>query len=851
MSEPLPTRPWPTLSAIDRDHESGILYEEERQQWLRQHPHVVPQTAKRSRNKNQRAFPDRGPSMTKGLRDIAERGAARRNGTAVNKNDVFTKPLPPIPPQEAPQPATTVGQDDVSQGLGRDINKMSVYYVLNRTDMQDHHGNASFAQKEAFEPAIEVGQKAVGYGTVHSSEKMKPNLLLEECKPQGYDDETPSIQPSGSEPLLPPFSYHDFNAQASYDNGSSAFHRLDHATPSAGPTFEAPDAQASTSPPRYGYSSTSWYEASPTGQKSSPDAQGAVARSATPVPEIKQEDQPNAVEAAMDELIAILDQEQEKSRLAREKRNAGNSSSAYRFAPPNSASTDIYHADQHPGYQTPDFVIRKAESPLFVSPGPAYEVTTTRRVEPRSPVYSPTDIPSPCLMWSPSPVSSPYPLEYWSSDESEPGTAASPEFEFDRGCSVSDAALQESPTSPAPAPPSPERRPSVIREYPYAGAPRVGIDPSDVLQDPRLTDVNFRPDYVSSPTSDAWLREYRAAMAYVEVPPLSLEPRQSNVTENKTTFTMNVPIRDVSQHQTTVHGSESTNGQHSCAASIVCRESSASNTLSNATMGRVTQSPDAYSSEGSEDSEDSENSRGTKRKRYTKNLFGKKGYLEDNEEPRERKFRRLKEAIGKGHSTIGSIKGMIWDDTRALIGSSKPSIVTENTAPITLNTDMQSILYAEIENMITHAANEFLMKEYYDGRLTPSSLNKVKKRWERKHMPGVPEFRFDQTTQYKLIKANRKRLQFGEPSSNTLGVDTILADWRRICKNMSIRTFVAPDSVIKKQIHDILNLLEILKADECHIELIMALNAHVRGELKKHEIMKQYRDAQNSGISPS
>jgi hypothetical protein len=184
-----------------------------------------------------------------------------------------------------------------------------------------------------------------------------------------------------------------------------------------------------------------------------------------------------------------------------------------------------------------------------------------------------------------------------------------------------------------------------------------------------------------------------------------------------------------------------------------------------------------------------------------------------------------------------------------LIGSSKPSIVTENTAPITLNTDMQSILYAEIENMITHAANEFLMKEYYDGRLTPRSLNKMKKRWEKKHMPGVPEFRFDQTTQYKLIKANRKHLQFGQLSSSTLDVDTVLEDWRKNCKNMSIRTFVAPDSVIKKQIHDILNLLELLKADECHIELMMALNAHVRGELKKHEIMKRYRDAQNSGIS--
>ncbi|CAG7948123.1 unnamed protein product [Penicillium nalgiovense] len=843
MSEPLPTRPWPTLSAIDGDYESGILYEEERQQWLRQHPHVVPQTAKRSRNKNQRAFPDRGPSMAKGLRGIAERGAARRNETAMNKNDVFTKPLPPIPPQEAPQPATTVGQDDVSQGLGRDINKMSVYYVLNRTDMQGHHDNASFAQKEASEPAIEVGQKAVGYGSVHSSEKMKPNLLLKECKLQGYDDETPSIQPSGSEPLLPPFSYHDFNAQASYDNDSSDFHRLAHATPSAGPTFEAPDAQASTRPPRYGYSSTSWYEASPTGQKSSPDSQGAVARSATPVPEIKQEDQPNDVEAAMDKLIAYLDQQQEKCRLAIEKRNAENSSSAYRFAPPNSASTDIYHADQHSGYQTPDFVIRKAEGPLFVSPDPAYEVTTTRRAEPRSPVYSPTAIPSPCLMWSPSPVSSHYPLGYWSSNESE--TTASPEFETDRGCSASDAPLQESPTSPAPAPPSPERRPSDIREYSYAGAPRVGIDPSDVPQDPRLTDVTFRPDYVSSSTSGAWFREYRAAMGYVEVPPLSLETPQSNLTENKTTFDMNVPIHNISQHQTTVHGSESTNGEHSCTASIVCEESNASKAPSNATMGRVTQSPDAYNSE------DSEGSRGTKRRRFTKNLFGKKGYLDDNEEPRDRKFRRLKEAIGKGHSTIGSIKGMIWDDNRALIGSSKPGIVTENTAPITLNTDMQSILYAEMENMITHAANEFLMKEYYDGRLTDRSLEKVKKRWGKKHMPGVPEFRFDQTTQHKIIKANRKHLQFGQISSSTLDVDTILADWRRNCKNMSIRTFVSPDSVIKKQIHDILNLLELLKGDECHIELIMALNAHVRGELKKHEIMKKYRDAQNSRISHS
>lgn len=68
---------------------------------------------------------------------------------------------------------------------------------------------------------------------------------------------------------------------------------------------------------------------------------------------------------------------------------------------------------------------------------------------------------------------------------------------------------------------------------------------------------------------------------------------------------------------------------------------------------------------------------------------------------------------------------------------------------------------------------------------------------------------------------------------------------------MSIRTFVTPDSVVKKDIHDILDLLQLLNADKCHIELIMALNAHVRGELEKHEVMQHYRDTQNSGNSRS
>lgn len=645
-----------------------------------------------------------------------------------------TKPLPPIPQQEEPQPTTTVGQDGVLQCSGPDINKMSIYYVLDRSNMQGHH-EPSFAQQKYSQLATEVGQKAVVDGPVHSSEKMKLNLLLEECKLQGYDDEAPSIQPKASEPALPLFPHHYYNAQASYANHSSDFHRLDHAAPCAALAFEAPNAQADSRPHHDGYSPTSWYEASPTGHESSPDAQIAMVPSNTPVPEIKQENQFTEVGATFEELIALINQAKENYRLASENYNPGSSDSAYRFAPPNSASVNVYHADQRSGsgFQTCDSFIRNAESPLFAGPGTIREVTST------TPVWSPTPdpCPNPGISYSayrlahpnssplfvspgttneatpttPSPSPAPYPCFkgccYWTDDESEsesesepePETTASAEPQFHQEFSASNVPLQESPvlhssdpqaashqadftwrwdtfdgidtgivvpleqmyardyttpdsplfdspTSPAPAPPSPERCPNGLPRLAYTGVPRVGIYPSDIPHDPRLTQVNFRPDYVSSPAS--YPRRLSEEGTSMDNDEHSLVPQQLNVTK-KTTFTMDVPIHNVSQHQTAIHVSESTNGEHSRAASFVNNESNVNNTFSNATPSRITESPDAYSSSGSE------SSRG-KRKRFTKNLFGKNGYLEDNEGPRNKRFRFLKGAVKKGHSTI---RGMV------------------------------------------------------------------------------------------------------------------------------------------------------------------------------------------------
>ncbi|KAJ5356629.1 hypothetical protein N7517_011238 [Penicillium concentricum] len=861
MSQYPPVRPWATLSAIDREDDPGILYEDEHQQWLRQHPRVAPHTAKRIGNKSLRPFADRGPSMAKNLRGIAERGAARRNGSAVNKNDVSTKPLPPIP-QEAPQLASAVGQEGVFQASGSAINKMSIHYMLNGSEMQGNQAETPFSQRETSQPAIEAGQKAGVEGPVYSSKKMKPNSLLKEYTQKGYDDETPSIPPL---PPIVPFSDDHYNAQASYTNQSSVDRRLALAALCCAPVPEAPYAQPHSSPHRHGHSPTSWYEASPTGNGFTPDAQVAVAASATPVPEIKQENQFTKVQRpTIEELIALINQDTENCRLANENHIPGN----------------IFHAGQKSASdpQMPDFVIRNAESPPFASPGTIRKLTPTTPMGSPSPSHAQSPCPKGCCYWSEDefdreslassglefeqersasdihpqeslPLNSPLspPLEECyvrvseMPGEMDSGVTVAHGHQFDWENTTPDSPLLDSPPSPVQAPSSSEHHPSDLRAYSYADLPRIGTSPSDnIPHDPRLTTVTFRSDYISSPTSyPNWLRP--TDMNNVDQ---SLVPQQLNVTNKNPAFTMTLPIRNVAQHQTAVHVSDSTNSGHSRAVSFVSNESNVNNSSSNSTLSRASQSPGVSSSEGSE------GSRGTKRKRFTKNLFGKKGYLEDNEVQRDKRFKFFKGAIEKGHSTIGSIKGMIWDENRALINSSKPSIVTESTAPITLNTEVQSILYAEIENMITHVANEFLMKEYYDGHLSVYSLNKVKRRWERKNMPGVPEFHFDQTTQYKLISANREHLKFGN-ASNGLRPYTVLRNWKKICKNMTIRTFVAPDSVIKKHIHDILDLLEILNADECHIELIMVLGAHVRGELKKHEVMQHHRDTQNSGSSRS
>jgi hypothetical protein len=143
----------------------------------------------------------------------------------------------------------------------------------------------------------------------------------------------------------------------------------------------------------------------------------------------------------------------------------------------------------------------------------------------------------------------------------------------------------------------------------------------------------------------------------------------------------------------------------------------------------------------------------------------------------------------------------------------QPRVLDRSTVAISLDPTTQAKLYSEMEVMICISANKFLLEEYNGGRISKESIKKINNYWGSKNRPDVVEFQFDQATQRQLILFNIRTLQFnGESSTNPVLLNSNLQNWKAVVKEMSVRTFCAPDSVIRKHMHDIQKLLDMLGA---------------------------------------
>lgn len=134
-------------------------------------------------------------------------------------------------------------------------------------------------------------------------------------------------------------------------------------------------------------------------------------------------------------------------------------------------------------------------------------------------------------------------------------------------------------------------------------------------------------------------------------------------------------------------------------------------------------------------------------------------------------------------------------------------------ARVSLDPATQSKLYSDLEVMICLSANDFLVQQHGEDRLSAESIKKINSFWGSKNRPQVVEFHFDQATQRRLINDNLRTLQFnGECSTNPIRLVTNMNNWKAFAKDMSVRTFCVPDSAIRKHLHDIHEILDMLDA---------------------------------------
>ncbi|KAF3384566.1 hypothetical protein F1880_002795 [Penicillium rolfsii] len=159
-------------------------------------------------------------------------------------------------------------------------------------------------------------------------------------------------------------------------------------------------------------------------------------------------------------------------------------------------------------------------------------------------------------------------------------------------------------------------------------------------------------------------------------------------------------------------------------------------------------------------------------------------------------------------------------------GSSAASLITSLTSIV------QARLYSELEVMICDTANNFILQQYYDGRVSQHSINKINAAWNAKNNHHVVEFRFDQATQRELILANRRSMEFtGDSSRFPIRLQTNLMNWKKIAHEMSIRTFCLPDSAIRKHLYDLRQIIDMMNPSLETLRAFQDLCTRAQGQM--------------------
>ncbi|MCJ1225073.1 hypothetical protein MMC12_001722 [Toensbergia leucococca] len=202
----------------------------------------------------------------------------------------------------------------------------------------------------------------------------------------------------------------------------------------------------------------------------------------------------------------------------------------------------------------------------------------------------------------------------------------------------------------------------------------------------------------------------------------------------------------------------------------------------------------------------------------------------------------------------GRIKQRVSEDVSKLIHHTTspvktPKSPTTSTFPVSLSPPVQAKLYSEVELMICATANQYLMTQNRESRMTVESLLKITQWWASKNRPQVIEFQFDQLTQRDLVLANLKTFRFyGPHAENPVSMNAMMLSWKSLAKEMSVRTFCTPDSVVRKHMHDCYKILEMLGAPLVTFLAFQEIQVRALGVMREVQRKRDEYEAMKFGV---
>ncbi|KAK2071484.1 hypothetical protein P8C59_005906 [Phyllachora maydis] len=134
------------------------------------------------------------------------------------------------------------------------------------------------------------------------------------------------------------------------------------------------------------------------------------------------------------------------------------------------------------------------------------------------------------------------------------------------------------------------------------------------------------------------------------------------------------------------------------------------------------------------------------------------------------------------------------------------------TLMVSLNPREQSLVYGELEFTLTTALDAFLTREFNAGRVDAGVLGKTAKKWEGLGRPKVLGFRYDLATQLKVVRQHADAFVFHGRPASTAAVCGQLDMMATDAKQMRLRTFCNPDTVLAKQLLDAAGLCRTVDA---------------------------------------